>query len=421
MNPRDVSGRQPIHIAVTLGITDSVRYLLTENCGISTPPSSDSLLQLALKLQDPEKSQILRLLVPVLIDRHRRLQDMASNLLPPSVYFELELAPGKMHERKAPLMVERLIAHGLDVPQALELDGKSFYNFADFFGDAKMTPEIANAFWDAGFCDIDMPDENGVTPFLQSWYCANFKMVDWFAQRGVSMKSKHESASLTALHLYAKRLYFPGTGFGRDVDAVPTNEHYMDVVQRELRIPYDDCQCTCSPGGCAPIKFLFDKVHEDGHRKSRIRRWFENVRPSQALELQYVYDLTRYLLFDFLDGEHTCCCLGQECHVIYDNSRTEPSKNRWNERTRGMREKAGEHRRLCENGIPIPRRESLYALKDPDIFETTLNSAMSYYDEMDRPDDMPLEEQVFRYINWLLTEGHLNIDVSYECVHFKGW
>ena len=109
-----------------------------------------------------------------------------------------------------------------------------------------MTPEIANAFWDAGFCDIDMPDENGVTPFLQSWYCANFKMVDWFAQRGVSMKSKHESASLTALHLYAKRLYFPGTGFGRDVDAVPTNEHYMDVVQRELRIPYDDCQCTCS-------------------------------------------------------------------------------------------------------------------------------------------------------------------------------
>jgi ankyrin repeat protein len=168
MNPRDVSGRQPIHIAVTLGITDSVRYLLTENCGISTPPSSDSLLQLALKLQDPEKSQILRLLVPVLIDRHRRLQDMASNLLPPSVYFELELAPGKMHERKAPLMVERLIAHGLDVPQALELDGKSFYNFADFFGDAKMTPEIANAFWDAGFCDIDMPDENGVTPFLQS-------------------------------------------------------------------------------------------------------------------------------------------------------------------------------------------------------------------------------------------------------------
>jgi len=60
---------------------------------------------------------------------------------------------------------------------------------------------------------------------------------------------------------------------------------------------------------------------------------------------------------------------------------------------------------------------SLRALKDPDVFSATLNSAMSHYDEMNRPDTMPADEQVYAYINWILKEGYLDIDVSNGCEH----
>ncbi|CAN9115910.1 unnamed protein product [Alternaria alternata] len=421
VNPEDIYGRRPIHLAVVLGITDSVRYLLAEDCGLFTPPSGDSLLQFALRLKEPEKSQILRLLVPALIDRYKRLQNMASRFLPPSIFSKFELAPGQSREQKAPSMIETLIAHGIDVPQALELDGKGFYNFADHFSSIKMAPETASAFWDAGFREIDTPDNNGLTPFLQSWFSADFEMVDWFAQRGILMRSEHKSTPLTALHFYSARLRFPGDGFARDVNAVPTSEHYMDMIRKEMGIPYDDCRCACSPGGCAPIKFLFDPDIEDGMRKPRIRKWLENVRPSQALELEYVYHLTRYLLFDFLDGEHTCCYLGLECSIHYNVSRRERFMIKFGGQTGGSHERYDEHLRLCASGLPIPQRECLQALRDPDIFGKTLNSAMSHYDEMDRPDTMPLEEQAFKYINWLLIEGHLDIDVSYECEHWRRW
>ncbi|RYN38248.1 hypothetical protein AA0119_g458 [Alternaria tenuissima] len=423
VNSGDICGRRPIHFAVALGITDSVSYLLAEDCGLSTPPSLDSLLQLALKLQDPEKSQILRLLVPALIDRHKRLQDMASKLLPPSVYSKLELATGQLREQKAPLILKTLIAHGIDVPQALELDGKSFYNFASAFDDIKMTPKIASAFWDAGFRDIDMPDYNGVTPFLQSWYCANFDMVHWFAKRGVSMSSQHRDAPITALHIYANGLALPEGARAHDINAVPTDHYYIGAVQEQLGIPHDDCRCECSPEGCTPIKFLLkvDYRFSSSIPRYRIKKWIEKVNPPTSLLQQYVYECTRYILFDLLGGEHTCCSLKEDCSVGQTVPRRESFKElfkaRWKKRTDEYGEQLEEHRRLCENGIPIPRQGCLQALEDPDIFKATLDSAMSHFDEMDRPDTMSVEQQVFDYINWLLAEGHLDIDVSYDCEH----
>jgi glutamine synthetase len=87
------------------------------------------------------------------------------------------------------------------------------------------------------------------------------------------------------------------------------------------------------------------------------------------------------------------------------------------ERVDDIHEQSNDHHKLCENEIPTPQRESLQALEDPDFFQATLDSAMSRYDEMNRPDTMPVETQVFGYINWLLAERHLEVDVSYDCQH----
>ncbi|CAN9255692.1 unnamed protein product [Alternaria alternata] len=160
VGPEDKYGRQPIHLAVALGIPESVRYLLSADCGLFTPPHDQSLLQHALKLPTPQRSEILHLLIPALTERHTRLIDMAIMFLPPPSLSKLNLAPGQRNEQSAPLTIEALISHGVDIPQALELDGKSFYNFSDMHKSIRLVPEIADALWNAGFQDIDTPDDN---------------------------------------------------------------------------------------------------------------------------------------------------------------------------------------------------------------------------------------------------------------------
>lgn len=418
VNPADTFGRRPIHLAVALGLTDSVRCLIGADCGLFTPSHDDSLLQHALDLEGPQRSQILDLLVPALIDRHKRLVELASSRLPPTLFFKLNLTPGKVHEQKAPSIIEALLSNGIDVPEALEIDGESFYNFSDMHGMIKLEPATADLFWNAGFRDIDTPDDCGVTPFLQSWFMANFAMVDWFTERGIPMRSEHEVARLTALHFYAKRLQYPGAVFKHDIDAVPTQEYYMEAVQKELGIPHDDCTCVCSPTGCTPVKFMSEtRISRIGLTKRCVRKWLENVRPPQPLKTQYVYDFTRIQLFNFLGGEHTCCFFGQRCSVRCPGPRAEPTRSKWWKRVDDIRAGWDEHAKFCQFGIPIPRRESLRDLQDGDMFQMTLDNAMSHYDEMDRPDTMPAEEQVFEYVNWIIAKGYLVIEVSYECHH----
>jgi ankyrin repeat protein len=422
VSPEDTYGRQPIHLAVALGISESVQYLLSADCGLFTPPRDRSLLQHALMLPSPQQSEILHLLIPALIERHTRLMDMAVMVLPSFILSKLNLASGQRHEQRAPSIIEALISHGVDIPRALDLDGKSFYYFSVMSENIHLAPKIADAFWNAGFQDIDTPDEKGATPYLQSWYCANFEMVDWFVQRGVSITSEHRDAPLTALHVYAKRLHYPGGAFADDVDAVPTNQNYMEMIQKHLEIPYDNCICECSPRGCSPVKFLLKDhgAYLDFTRKDVVRKWIENVSPPASLLQKYIYECTRWILFDFLGGEHTCCSLAKTCSVEYTVPtvlRTEPLENKWIKRIDKLYRAKTEHLNRCKVDILIPQRESLRTLQDPGIFKTTLDSAMSHYDEMDRPDTMPVENQVFAYINWLLTEKYLDINVSYECEH----
>ena len=106
-------------------------------------------------------------------------------------------------------------------PKPESFDGESFYDFADMHGDIILTPDVANAFWDAGFKEINEPDENGLMPLFQSWFCANFKMVAWFVEKGISPSSTRCDASLIALHLYAKRIDYLGAYFFYNIEILP--------------------------------------------------------------------------------------------------------------------------------------------------------------------------------------------------------
>jgi hypothetical protein len=209
VNAEDCYGRRRIHLAVALGVAESVQLLLNADCGLYTPPQDYSLLQHALVLECAQKQHILDMLVAALNDRHTRLLDMARTLLPCVTFPGISLVSGKKMESYAPEIMCLLLSHGIEIPEALELDGKGFYNLTELYGHMRLTPKIATALWNAGFRDIDEPIEYGLTPYLQSWYIADFDMVAWFEEKGVSPSSRHRDASLTALHLYARQLKYP--------------------------------------------------------------------------------------------------------------------------------------------------------------------------------------------------------------------
>ena len=419
VNTEDNYGRRPIHLAVALGIVDSVECLLKADCGLFTPAEDCSLFQYALMLySEEEKSRVVFQIIQALHDRHIRLRDRALSYLPPSVSAKLDLTLGELQEQRAPSIMETLISYGVNIPPALELDRKGLYDFCmDKSGRIQLMPEAANELWCAGFRLFDEPNDNGWTPFLLSWFCHSFDMIDWFASRGVRLDSRHTDVHLTALHLYAKGMFTTETA-SRDTSIM--KRHYIELLQEKLGIPYDDCSCMCSPNGCTPAKFVFEREHNwrDPSQKDQVREFIADLAPPKPLLDQYVYQFTRHIVFDLLGGRHTCCFLRERYWSLWELQRP----IRTNRRLKscycplGL---GGRHTQCFKSGHPMPRKwtSSHQALQDPNIFSVTLESAMSHYNEMDRPDTMPAEEQVFAYIRWILEEGYLDIEVIDGCEH----
>jgi hypothetical protein len=415
VNVEDCHGRQPIHLAVALGHIRSVEYLINADCALSSPSHDLSLLQHAMKLRDPQRQQILEALVSGLTDRHTRLLDMASELLPSSSLSKLNIAKAKISERAAPDLIILLETHGISVPEALELDGKGVYDFSDnLFSSRGMTPDVAKALWEAGFKDINEPNENGLTPMLQSWFTANFEMVAWFAGKGVPLSSEHRDAPLTTLHVYAKGFNYTRGSFPF---RIPTDKHHVKLVQKELGIPYDKCTCPCSQHGCSPAKFL------SRSQGCILRKWLDNMGLEGAMLRQYIFDFTRCLLFNYLGGKHTCCKLDFACGVVIRNYELEAAAMDPNKATdkpgrlfRERRKMQEDHTLYCLDNLPIPRKEAMFATDNEEL-KKTLDALMARFAEMPRPDGMAPEEEPFHFVRWIIAEGHVAIDVTYGCPH----
>ena len=346
-----------------------------------------------MKLIGFERLHILDALVTALTDRHRRLIERARCLLPSIVFSGFNINQGGMKEQQALYIVDVLLSHGFTVPGALELDNKSVYRVMDYHGDIQMTKDVADALWSAGFQDVNEPNEEGLTPILQNWYCANFPMIDWFVEKNVSLSSRHRDAPLRGLHFYAAWIEHQGFDSSHNLGAIPTDEQCMAQIQKEIGIPHDECTCPCSPNGCSPITFLFKTWPIHNSRRDSFRTWLKKVRPELSLVRQYVLEFTRCLIFEFLGCKHTCCVLGQKGNI-------KTWKHRKNHFSNCGREMGMRISKFQTAKLPQPCRLATSAEK-AERREKILELYMSEYDEMPRPDSLLPEEQPFCYVNWI--------------------
>ncbi len=327
INATDDFGRRLIHLAVATGHFESAIALLQADCAIMTSKTTPSLLQLALQFTNAEqRSVIIPAIVDALADRHNRLLKLGRAALPEDQLSALEILESKL-ERKAPDIMIALFGSGFSVPQALALDDRSVYDTGDMHGSIRLSPQYAEMLWSAGFHDIDSPNHTGLTPMMQSWYAANFEMVNWFMQKGVSGRSRHQDAPLYGLHLLPVRIAYPGAYFRHDSDLIDTDLALILNLQHDQTINHDGCVCICAPQGCTPASFLVKRVLRIYDKKlyALFPKWCEKTNPSAELLEHSAREYTRAWICRKMLLPHTCCVIGQKCEIMVQPQQPENS------------------------------------------------------------------------------------------------
>ncbi|KAK1909809.1 hypothetical protein P3342_007981 [Pyrenophora teres f. teres] len=140
--------------------------------------------------------------------------------------------------------------------------------------------------------------------------------------------------------------------------------------------------------------------------------WFvDKVNPPLSLLRQYILGTTRFLLFEFLGGHHTCCSISMEGSVKGPRPYYALSRVKHEQFPNDKKAHLFDHEAYCESGLPMPRLGTFAATPNVETLNAALESAMSHYEEMDRPDSMPFEKQPFEYINWIIAKGYLAVDL----------
>ena len=319
VNAVDHSGRRPIHLAVATGHPESAVLLLQADSTLARP--TISLLQLALQLQDPEQRDvIIPAVVDALVNRHSRLLQLGRAVLPEGLLSTLGISKFKSC-RKAPNIIDALRRSGVSIPPALGLDDINVYDTS--FGSKIMTlsPQYAEKLWSGGFRDIDTPNHNGLTPLLQSWYDADFHMVTWYVNKGVSVRSRYQRGALCGLHLYAARIAYPGAYFSYNADLVNTDSALISDLQRDQTLHHDNCSCICAPQGCTPASILGKSRDNFARVDTLFRTWCKKTNPlADLLELS-AREYTRAWLCGLSRYPHTCCRIGYKGEISLRSDR----------------------------------------------------------------------------------------------------
>lgn len=221
------------------------------------------------------------------------------------------------------------------------------YHFPD------LTVKVANELWDAGFRDIDVPDENHRTPLMTGRFSSDRdEIIDlietafWLYQKGAALH-RHCCATLppgpnnvgsTASRLGRRAIHFVAAAvkewfvfrayrfirrYGK-VGYPAAMEHEIDNLNLDCRQflhkilldgSPDGCFCACSGHGCTPMTFWLKRRwswwlaedDDDTVVTAWGRRWFFDNVPTEHLSTVSSQEILRLITFEELGLRHTCC------------------------------------------------------------------------------------------------------------------
>jgi hypothetical protein len=319
----DIYGLPAYVYASKFGIFECVELLLEADCclfparhGIdhrSTYPLSKAL--------DLGSVQIGKRIIQSLSDRRARLHALLREWMSPSevekVTFSDFILDGIPYKRYA-----SLTASGFTVPESLvgPTGGKSVYHIFP------LSPDSAQAFYDIGFHDLNLVDDDGLTPLLmvhsRAYPLNGFRLSSWMLERGADLHAKpmvmyegDYSHHGTAAHFLAKHA---GNALAQYVSCGCLHEFNQEIPNLGKYLisisEVDQCQCGCSSNGCYPINLLFKAfcshmcVRRNEVGTTEVVHWLEDsIPPRDDIGLELFSEIIRYYTFEKLGLRHTCC------------------------------------------------------------------------------------------------------------------
>ncbi len=271
----------------------------------------------------PSNAHVLNAIATRLAQDRQQLAALARNHLSSEEQEALELDasehPSGLLDRHAKSVADALEKNGIDIPAKIWPG----YQKTVFHLDS-ISREVAKLLFASGFCDIDVEDDAGYTPFALACWRGDCYLVDWYLDKGANPRSTGKAGFVNVLHLVAHSFYRPGCRYKNSL-------LWKGIVQRFLSKPNetcrpwtpDDCSCYCSVAGCLPAG-IFTKKRHNLSSKARWRKvlaFFTKLITPDCSEAAYL-DACRVEVFERLGMAHTCCKLvtvnpGEDSTVPY--------------------------------------------------------------------------------------------------------
>lgn len=262
------------------------------------------------------------LLVDHLAARRRRLCKLAESSLPSDQIPPLDGPPANI--------CGALAAHGIDVPITLRFEAESLGSMTIYQPRlANMSRDfvkIMDIMYEIGFHDVDLPNENGITPLMGfSFPCHEAtltKCAAWLISKGASVERKLPTSNAKVAHLlttqvicrYLYHLIYASDRLNNDYRNWKKGVSELGDACFFVSPTQDYCVCACSPGGCTTLSVALRSILLKAYYLRR-RRITDVFLRKLILSLTVWQDswpdlsraIVRTLTFDALDLTHTCC------------------------------------------------------------------------------------------------------------------
>lgn len=351
----DTEGQSPIHYAATFNCLSIIQRLLAAGSPLDE-------LNALFRSFAPERELPLenfKAIVDALADRRRQLAELAKTVLSSSDYVMLVGSVIGLLDQTAYGVYKRIIESGHPVGPALRVSQRhtSVYHYRPY-----LTVEKANLLYNAGFYNVDAPDEGGYTPLMvaatRSGLSTGTSLSKWLVSKGADLVRQVTPAGTLQIHFLAlgvgrwvreviEKIHLNSLGRSQHLDGFPQELAGITplvklLFQEEYLKVNDDCFCECSVHGCSTLSILrkeclsgvpqkacwrclresqrrYDQSDCDFLEQCPLRYraaqfvsldWVLNtIYGRQGIPEMIINDFFRWFLFLELGITHTCCIL----------------------------------------------------------------------------------------------------------------
>jgi hypothetical protein len=193
---------------------------------------------------------------------------------------------------------------------------RPYHDLALLAWDKEPGVAAADRLFSAGFRDLELRDEHGMTPLMKACLYATLQFLRFLLEKGANASTPHRDSALTAGYFLAGSMDFDSSFSAAD------SELCAKLLQAAFNVADTvDSNCLCSPEGFTPVTALSRSKNGDKRRKfGTLMLCLQGLKG--AVE-QQARAFALGEIFDRLQMTHTCVNIHQPSQQIPEEDRLE--------------------------------------------------------------------------------------------------